>query len=339
MQIIQKQLLTHLKEGLQPIYLIHGNVPLLAQQARDCIRQHANAAGFDQYEYAHVETGYDWNQFSLQTQNQSLFSQKQIIDIRNSGAKFDDKALKALQHYCENANQDIIVIITTDKLTSAQQKSRWYKTIDTHGVCVAVWPVTLRELPTWIRTQMQKLKLNADTQSIALLADLTEGNLLATWQAIEKLKLLYANQPITPQAISAVTTDNARFNVFDLANYLLQGDAKRCVRIIHGLRDEGVEVVLVLWLITRECRELFNLSQQFQQGIPLTQVVAKQWQSRKALVTQALKRLDTSLLGNLLQWCARIDAMIKGVSTGNAWDEITQLALTLSGVKGFTHAL
>jgi DNA polymerase-3 subunit delta len=47
MQIAPDQLAAHLKQaaGLQPVYTVHGDEPLLAQEAGDAIRAAARAAG------------------------------------------------------------------------------------------------------------------------------------------------------------------------------------------------------------------------------------------------------------------------------------------------------
>ena len=46
MQVRAEQLPQHLARGLQPVYTIHGDEPLLAQEAGDAIRTAARAAGY-----------------------------------------------------------------------------------------------------------------------------------------------------------------------------------------------------------------------------------------------------------------------------------------------------
>ena len=46
MQVRPEQLPQHLGRGLQPLYTIHGDEPLLAQEAGDAIRMAARAAGY-----------------------------------------------------------------------------------------------------------------------------------------------------------------------------------------------------------------------------------------------------------------------------------------------------
>ena len=48
MQVRADQLAALLQRGLKPLYLVHGDEPLLAQEACDLIRAGARAAGFDE---------------------------------------------------------------------------------------------------------------------------------------------------------------------------------------------------------------------------------------------------------------------------------------------------
>ena len=136
--------------------------------------------------------------------------------------------------------------------------------------------------------------LKVDAARIRLLAEYTEGNLLATHQAIIKLGLLYPHQAIGIKQIAEVIDDSAQFNIFELGQCLLRGDCRNTVRILNHLRSQDVEPSLVLWLIARECRSS-------QRSLPK--------------------------LTRLLLQCHEIDKTIKGVQLGNAWQGLYNLSL------------
>lgn len=333
MQLHVKQLSTHLKKHkLHPVYLISGDVPLLMQETRDAVCDAAYQTDFHQKTLLTIENASDWDQFSAAADNLNLFSEKTLLEIRNPKGKFDDHGTKVLLRYLDNPPPDKLLLIITPKLTSAQQKTRWFKAVDTTGATLAVWPIAPHELPAWIAARLKQAGLNADRNGIQLLAELTEGNLLSTQQAVEKLRLLYPNQLITTKEISTLISDNARFTIFDLTNYALAGKAQRVIRILSGLQFAGTEATLVLWAITREIRTLYSLAKQMEQGQPITQVVASQWQSRKPLLTNALSRLRCNALSQLLQQAEQIDHMIKGIKTGNVWLALETLSLSIAKV-------
>jgi len=333
MQLRLNELQAHLQNHkLLPVYLVSGDAPLLVQETRDAIYKSAHSVGYQQRELFTIEAGFDWNTFCSVSENLNLFSEKTLLEIRNSSAKFDNAGTTALLHYLGNPPDDKILLILTSKLTAAQQKTRWYKAINKVGATIAIWPISMRELPSWIATRLKQANLQADNNSIHLLAELTEGNLLSAQQAIEKLRLLYPNTPITTKEIAEVISDNARFNIFDLTHYALLGAQKRVIRILSGLQFSGTETTLVLWSITRELRELYSMTLQLEQGQAITQVIASQWQTRKPLLQKALVRLRSNELSQMLQHAQRIDHIIKGIKVGHVWEELETLCLQLSGI-------
>jgi DNA polymerase-3 subunit delta len=45
--------------------------------------------------------------------------------------------------------------------------------------------------------------------------------------------------------------DSARYNVYDLADCALDGDAERAARMLAGLRAEGQAESVVLWALAK----------------------------------------------------------------------------------------
>lgn len=326
------QFYLHLKSAeLKPIYLLASDVTLLQQEARDSLVKKVYAAGFKQREAYHVESGFDWMGLFSKLRNYTLFSEKTFVEIKHPSAKFDEKTTKALLSYLENPSADKIILLHTQKLTAAQQKTRWCKAIGTHGVATNIRAINQQELMQWIQSRARAMKLKLDASSVNLLAELTAGNLLASKQALQKCALLYRDQTIGAAEIHTVMTDSARFNVFDLSNLILEGKAQAALRCLHGLQETGAEITLILWALCREIRELIGFSHQQQQGQSLDQVLQKQWRSRQPLLKSALRRLSYHKLKQGLQLAETIDHKIKGLAIGNPWHSLDNLILLLCG--------
>lgn len=311
--------------NLARAYLISGDETFLTTEVREKIILSAKSQGFLEHVIYHIETGFQWEAILAATQNQSLFSEKQIIDIRNPNAKFDDMIIEILEKL-DNSN---LFIITTEKLTVAQQKTKWFLSLKKIGVYTPIWPIERHALNQWIMERAKKYMLQIDKQSAELLAECTEGNLLATHQAIEKLSLLYPKESISPEKISAVLSDNMRFSIFDLTKYLLLNDQKQLTRIILSLQKTSDELPLVLFMITKEIRELLTLQTRIQNGDSLQMVLSTVWSFKKPLLQTALKNTSINQLQNSLSQASKIDQMIKGYETGSAWENILILCLTL----------
>lgn len=353
MQLSLNQLLSHLKQPLAPIYLLYGEELLLRQEARDAIRHAAKQVGYQQYQRFDINPNFDWLQVNYQCNSLSLFNDKTLIEINNPQGKFDANAAKILTAYSQNPAPDKLLLIVSDKLSSAQQKSAWFLAIKQHGIIISIPSIRPHELPQWISQRLHHAGLIADKAEIQLLAELTEGNLLACQQAIEKLRLLFPETlstvparleknsktecKITHQHITAVASNQAHFNIFSLNDYMLKGDTRRILLIINNLQAEGIEPVLLLWMLTRELRQLISMLTEIKQGKSAQQAVASQWQQRQPLYKAAINRLSVKKAKYLLQFAHKIDFMIKGLAPGDIWQQVLRLTLAIAGADPFSH--
>ena len=169
--------------------------------------------------------------------------------------------------------------------------------------------------------------------AINILVDRVQGNLLAADQEIEKLKLLTGGGEVDGQAVARSVADSARFDVFALADSALLGDLARSIRVLDGLRAEGVEPTLVVWALSRELRTLSSVLFSVGQGQSLDRALtgAHVWSSKKAIVGRAARRLrGVARAHELLEHAARCDAACKGLGPGDAWHELASLLMALA---------
>ncbi len=335
MQIKPEQLNGHLAKGMAPIYFVSGDEPLLVQEACDVIRAAARQAGCTEREVHHVEARFDWQGFLQSGDAMSLFSDRKLIELRLPTGKPGAEGSKALQAYAERPLEDNILLIISGKLEGTAKNSKWYKTLDKAGVMVTIWPMNLGQLPGWAMRRMKEKGLQPSQDAVSLLVERVEGNLLACAQEIEKLLLLRGVGAVDIEAVAASVADSSRFDIYKLVDGALQGDAARTSRIIHGLKGEGVEPVLLLWALSREIRAMESMAFELYQGANIGSVLAKNrvWDNRKPLVQTGLKRHSLPQWQAMLKRCAEVDAMIKGARVGNVWDELLELSLWLGGVQ------
>ena len=67
----------HLAKTLAPLYLIHGDEPLLALEAADAVRAAARKRGYTEREVLIAERGFDWSELAHAGASQSLFGEPQ----------------------------------------------------------------------------------------------------------------------------------------------------------------------------------------------------------------------------------------------------------------------
>ncbi len=332
MKIQANQLPSHLKKNLAPCYLVTGDEHLLVDEALDAIRQASRDNGFSSRESHVATTGFDWVQFEGSTSNLSLFAEKRIVELRLPTGKPGRAGGLAIAALVGQLGADLMLVVSAPKLDRKTAASKWAKTIDTRGVTVPVWPVGLRDLPAWVAERMRRAGLEPDRGAAGLIAERVEGNLLAAVQEIEKLRLLLGEGSVSAEDVSNAVADSSRFDVYKLADAALAGDARRAIRILAGLRAEGVEAVFVLWALTRDLRLLAGLADAVTQHVELGAAMrtARVWSSRQGFVRSCVGRHGRGDFYRLLKAAGRADAAAKGQSAADPWQLVTDVVIGLS---------
>ena len=335
MKINANQLTSHLQSKLASCYLVTGDEHLLVDEALDEIREAAREQGFTLRDLHVATTGFDWGALRDSGANLSLFAERRIVELRLPTGKPGRAGSQAIIDLAEQTGDDLMLIVSGPKLDRSGQSSKWAKALDAKGVSVPVWPVGLRELPGWIAARMRAAGLQPDRGAIALIADRVEGNLLAAGQEIEKLRLLLGEGKVSAEDVSNAVANSSRFDVFKLTDAALAGDAKRALRILSGLRAEGVEPVIVVWSLTRELRTLASLTDAITQGMDLGGAMqkARVWRNRQATVRNCIGRHKHGDFHRLLKMANLADQAAKGQSSADPWQLATDiiLGMTLSG--------
>jgi len=332
LKIQANQLSSHLLKSLAPCYLITGDELLLVNEALDNVREAARNRGFTSRELHVATAGFDWNSLLASTGNLSLFAEQRVIELRLPTGKPGKEGSAAIIDLVEQSGRDLLFIVTGPKLNKSSSASKWAKTIDHKGVSLPLWPIGVRELPGWIANRMRAAGLQPDRDAVTLIADRVEGNLLAAQQEIEKLRLILGEGKVSAGDVNDAVANSSRFDVYKLTDAALAGDARRSVKILGGLRAEGVEPVIVMWALARELRTLAALDDVVRQGGDLGGAMHKSgvWKSRQGLVRHCVSRHRHGDFHRMLKATGRADAAAKGQRAGNPWHMATDVVLSLS---------
>ena len=341
MQLRPDQLAANLARGLKPVYTIHGDEPLLAQEAGDAVRAAARAAGYAERQVFTVSGAhFDWSSLLGAAQARSLFAERQLIEIRIPGGKPGKDGSEALQRYCAALSDDLLTIVHLPKLDRQQQQSAWFGALDGAGISIAVLPIERRALPQWLAQRLAAQGQSvadspAGQQTLAFFADRVEGNLLAAHQELQKLALLYPPGELSLDQVQAAVLNVARYDVFKLSESLLAGQTARVLRMLDGLRAEGESAVLVHWALADDIRGLKRVKQALAQGRPLPMVLNENrvWGNKQRLFERVLPLLTEPQLARLVQAASTCDGIVKGLKHPDwplePWDALRRLALML----------
>ena len=331
-QVRAENLAGALARGVPPLVWIHGDEPLLVQEAAHAVRQALRASGFDERQVFDGGRGFRAEAFVAEASALSLFASRRLVELRLAG-KPNREIGQMLADAAAQASEDTRLLVTGPRLDRATTESAWFAAVDRAGLIVPIWPVERAQLPQWIAARLARQKQRADRDTLELIAERVEGNLLAAHQEIGKLGLLFPEGELPPEETRAAVLDVARYDAFDLVAAVLAGDVARALRSLDGLRAEGVAEPLVLWALADALRTLLRLAEARRAARPLAQALreARVFGPRERLFEQALRRLDEERLRAALQQAAGTDRMIKGLDGTDAWRGLQDLAMSVAG--------
>lgn len=330
MRISTEQLPQHLQRGLAPLYTVFGDEPLLAIEATDRIRSQARIDGYGEREVLTAEPYFDWSQLKVSGRSQSLFASRRILELRIPSGKPGIEGSQALLDFCADLPAETITLVYLPGIDWRAQKASWFGTLAAAGVMVEAKQVARGTLPAWLAERLKMQQQHAGEETLEFIAERVEGNLLAAYQEVQKLALLFPPGELTFEQVEAAIFDVARFDVSDLAQTLIAGDAQHLARVLDGLQGEGAAPPLVLWAITEELRAVGRLLEALAAGRPMQQALreARIWgQARQNLIQRHLGRFTAPQVESAVMHAASIDRVIKGLAQGDVWHELLRLSL------------
>ena len=334
MRLNPNQLSAHLRQPLAPIYVIAGDEPLLIQESLDALRAAARGQGYSERQTLDVERGFDWSQLTQMNASLSLFASRRLIELNLFSGSPGDEGGKVLKALAANPAPDTVLLVICGKLDSRQRAGGWYSALENAGASLYIWPIKSAELPQWITARLGVAGLQASNDAVQLLAQRTEGNLLAAQQDIEKLKLLFPAGKLELSDVRTAVADSAHFEAFDFVEKVLEGDATGAVRSFQKLREEGVELpgLLGAWAYTlrqwAEAAGHFARTRDARAALEAAHIYGP----RQAPYQKVLARAGVARVHGWLARCASIDLKLK--STGGepaAWEELLTCVLAASG--------
>jgi DNA polymerase-3 subunit delta len=321
-----EQLPGALKRGLAGSYLVSGDEPLLVGEAADAVRAAARAAGYADRRVFFVDRNFSWDELRQETQSLSLFADRRLFELRMPSGK-PEKGATPLAALAADPPPDILIMVITDKLDKKSADAAWVRAFEQRGVWVTARPVATAALPAWLCARAKLANAEIEADAAELIALRVEGNLLAAKQELDKLALLAEGAPISAALVLRAVSDSARYDVFQLAEAAGGGDAARALRILFGLKSEGVEPTLILWALGRELRGLWQASERNR----LKSSGRSGWNLASTPSPRALARITRLPLGRLLVQASHTDRILKGLAPGDAWTAVTALTAALAG--------
>jgi len=333
---------SHLKDKLAqssifPL-LVSGDEPYQHMRACDMFRSRAKELGFTERKILTVEklNDFDWSELGYEQNNMSLFGERTLIDLRIPNGKPGAAGSKAIVSFIDNLHDDVMLLVQVPRLDKSGINSAWVKALDKVGGVLRVWPLNEMETRNWIQQKLRAKDLTATTDVVRFITQQVEGNLLAAVQEIEKISLITDSKNLNIKNVHALLTNSSHYSLNELMDIVLKGDVARVIRIIAGLKKEGVPPPLLLWGLTEQVRKLVgSRPSAFPKHSADRAKVRKNAQKDNLHAfcmahqnnTGVCRQGLSSKTSDLLKQCAQVDRVIKGRAYGDPWQELLQLSI------------
>lgn len=311
------------------MYFLAGNELLLVEESVALIASEAETYGFAEIERVEIAQPDDWYSLLADASGRSLFAEKRLFDVRLTKNVFTSKVQTALEKWIQDVNGETILILRGWSWDYRFRNAAWFKSISALATTVIIDAVPAAKLSPWIRDRAQALGLKLSNEAIAGLSDLTDGNLYAAQQELEKLRLIFLNED-TVVGIEELTRINWSISgAFDLVDAACNGNVNKLSTMLAAVRREGAQPLFLVGALGSQLRKYHDLA--CGRRIHLTA-------NRRRVGERVIKRLGRAGLERLIIECAHLDCQQKGILHGDSWLALESMLLNLAGYQNRTLA-
>ena len=168
-------------------------------------------------------------EINIENQQGSLFSEKEIIDLRLQEKSILKDDLDFFLSLLGDDNLDRIVVISS--INRKIKTSAWFKKISKYLEISEIQPVYSNQFKDWIKGEAKNMDLLLSEEGINLIASRNEENLLSAYQELKFLKCLDQNH-----TDYKFIKDSSEYHVFSLINSCLSNQVSKSLEILEIMK-------------------------------------------------------------------------------------------------------
>jgi len=233
------QILADLKNGnYAPIYFLHGEEPFFIDQISDYIENNAlddGEKGFNQQ----VLYGKDikLNQVVSAARSFPMMGSRQVIIVKeaqNLGefteSNFD---FSLLENYLQSP-QASTVLVFCYKHKKLDKRKKIFKSLQQHTILLESNKIYENKIPDWITQYVKSKNHSINRQALMLLTEYIGNNLERLSNEIDKVLVNFTKpSEITEALIQEYVGINKDYNIFELQDAIIKGNALKANRILN----------------------------------------------------------------------------------------------------------
>ncbi|MDI6794217.1 MAG: DNA polymerase III subunit delta [bacterium] len=235
---------------------------------------------------------------------------KRLVVVKEADALSQPEKKKLLSYLKSPSSTTCLILWAKEWKTDAAHKA-----VSQSGLVVTFWPLFEDRVPAYVTKLCQAQGKDITSKAALLLAQLIGTSRQALAAEVEKLLLFIGKRkridvPDVEEVISPGETDS----IFDLIDSVGQRATTRAIRQFAQLRDRGESQVMILFMLARHFRLLWQAKLMLAQGIPLPEVASRlKMRSKKqiARLSQQIKLFTEDQLLGVLKTLLDTDLALK----------------------------
>ncbi len=312
---------------LEPLYLLYGEEEFLrdaaARHITDAALSGASLREFNEATFSLASV--DVQQAIAAAEQLPMMAERRVVRVSDFN-KLREADEEALVRYVTRPATSTVMIFTAAELDKRRKLSKTLL-----GVCVSVEFAALRdvELMAWARSQLKELKAAANDRTLSQIVALAGPGTRRLSNELNKLATAAAEtKEITLEMVDALVGRSRELSNFELTDHLLARDARKTLRTLRTLFEDGAEPLMLLGLVASHYHRLLLAKELMAAGAPEAEVfrlVPLPFNKRADFLASA-RRTNARELAGRIERIARTDVAIK-TSLGGGGERGARLQL------------
>jgi DNA polymerase-3 subunit delta len=295
-------------DGLDPIYVLHSEHPVLIERAVAAIRDVALPPAARGFNYDVLEGKPRGNQIVALCQTLPMMAKSRMVFVRDIGLLPADEAEPVIE-YLAKPNPSTVLVAVTSKL---DKRLKLFAQVSKKGFLHVL--EAPRQVGPWVRDEAKAQGVKMDAAAISRLVDTVGNDLSRLSLSIGQLGLYAGDRPVTSDDVDELIADTRERSVFELTDAIGAGDRKRALTAVASLCDQRESAVGVVVMLARHIRQLTLLHTMRAHNVP-----KPEWASRVGVppfvidkLVQQARGYTPAALAQATQRLANADRALKG---------------------------
>jgi DNA polymerase-3 subunit delta len=302
--------------GLEPVYVLHSEHPILVERAVAAIRDEALPPAARGFNYDVVDGKPSGARIVALAQTLPMMAQRRMVLVRDLATLPADDAEPLIQYFAKPNPSTVLVALASKldkrlKVFAAASKKGYLHVLEAP-----------RQLGPWLRAEAQQQGVKFEGAAASRLLDAVGDDLSRLANAIEQLGLYAKGRAVTAADVDELIADTRERSVFELTDAIGAADRVRALAAVASLCDQRESAVGVVVMLARHVRQLSLLHALRAQNAP-----RGEWASRigvppfviDKLLAQA-RSFAPAALASATRRLAEADRALKGDITLDSRD-------------------